>query len=84
MHGTKYQIPAIFSTYLNGDSSFVITKLHKRWTVQLPIARASSLGQIKQKNIKELHELLFHVFRVCYTAQLNVACLSGVRYERIV
>ena len=43
--------------------SFVVTKLHTRRTVQLPIDRASSLWQINQ-NVKELHELLLHVFGV--------------------
>ena len=36
---------------------------HTRRAVQLPIARARSLGQIHQ-NIKEMRELLLHVFRV--------------------
>ena len=59
---TKYSVPAIYSSYMNGDTGFVVTKLHARRTV-LPIAGASSLGHINQ-NMKELHELSLHVFRV--------------------
>ena len=78
--GTKYQVPAISSSDMNGDTSVVDTKQRTRRTVQLPITRASSLGQMT-KYERAAWAIIACFSGVSYIAQLiYVVRLPGVRY----